>query len=141
MSEVVDEVVIHVATCAGVADSAVCFFAPFDVVLHILVESHVGKGCAVGDACFPLGNLDDALCLDGIGSIEDVTIDDFGIRSGLWNEVEMQELVGTGAIDVDVKIDGEAVVGELLESNFDRFLGFDLLHVCHSLFLPKIQIK
>ena len=86
-------------------------------------------------------DVDDALCLDGIGCIEDVTVDDFGIRGGLWNEVEMQELVGADAIRVDVKIDGEVVVGEFLESNLDGFLGVDLVDVCHSLFLPKIRIK
>ena len=52
----------------------------------------------------------------------------------------MQELVTADAIVVDVEIDGEAAVGELLESNFDEFFGVDGLNVCHSLFLSKIQI-
>jgi hypothetical protein len=52
----------------------------------------------------------------------------------------MQELVTADAIVVDVEIDGEAAVGELLESNFDEFFGVDLLAVCHSLFLSKIRI-
>ena len=67
-------------------------------------------------------------------------IDDFGIGSGLRHEIEMQELVTADAIVVDVEIDGEAAVGELLESNFDEFFGVDLLVVCHSLFLSKIRI-
>lgn len=141
MPEVTGEVVVHVAACTGVADASVRFLAAFDVVLHILAEPHVGKGHVVVDASLSLGDVDDALCLDGIGCIEDVTVDDFGIRGGLWNEVEMQELVGADAIRVDVKIDGEVVVGEFLESNLDGFLGVDLVDVCHSLFLPKIRIK
>ena len=56
-----------------------------------------------------------------------MTIDDFGIGSGLRHEIEMQELVTADAIVVDVEIDGEAAVGELLESNFDEFFGVDLL--------------
>ena len=141
MPEVTGEVVVHVAACTGVADASVRFLAAFDVVLHILAEPHVGKGHVVVDASLSLGDVDDALCLDGIGSIEDVTVDDFGIRGGLWNEVEMQELVGADAIRVDVKIDGEVVVGEFLESNLDGFLGVDLLHVCHSLFCQRYRLN
>ena len=70
-----------------------------------------------------------------------MTIDDFGIGSGLRHEIEMQELVTADAIVVDVEIDGEAAVGELLESNFDEFFGVDGLNVCHSLFLSKLRIK
>ena len=88
---------------------------------HILADSHACKGSVVVDACMSVGNVDDAACLDGIGSGEDVSVDDFGIGSGLWDEIEVQELVTADAIVVDVEIDGEAAVGELLESNFDEF--------------------
>ena len=139
--KVFDEVVVHVAACAGIAFPSVSVVAAVNVVLHVLTESHVGKRQILVDASLSLGDVDDALCLDGIGCIEDVAVDDFGIMVGLWNEVEMQELVGADAIRVDVKIDGETVVGELLETNLDGFLGVDLFDVCHSLFLPKIRIK
>ena len=137
MSEVAGEVVVHIAACAGVAGSSVRFVTAFDVILHVLAEPHVGKGRVLVDASLSLGDVDDALCLDGIGSIEDVTVDDFGFRGSLWNEVEMQELVGADAIRVDVKIDGEVVVGEFLKANSDGFLGVDLFDVCHSHFLAK----
>ena len=130
----------HIATRAGIASSSMILHTAFDVVLHILADSHACKGSVVVDACMSVGNVDDAACLDGIGSGEDVSVDDFGIGSGLWDEIEVQELVTADAIVVDVEIDGEAAVGELLKSNFDEFFGVDLLVVCHSLFLSKIRI-
>ena len=131
----------HIATRAGIASSSMVLHTAFDVVLHILADSHACKGSVVVDACMSVGNVDDAACLDGIGSGEDVSVDDFGIGSGLWDEIEVQELVTADAIVVDVEIDGEAAVGELLESNFDEFFGVDGLNVCHSLFLSKLRIK
>ncbi len=131
----------HIATRAGIASSSMIFHTAFDVVLHILADSHACKGSVVVDACMSVGNVDDAACLDGIGGGEDVSVDDFGIGSGLWDEIEVQELVTADAVVVDVKIDGEAAVGELLEANFDEFFGVDGLNVCHSLFLSKIRIK
>ncbi len=131
----------HIATRAGIASSSMILHTAFDVVLHILADSHACKGSVVVDACMSVGNVDDAACLDGIGSGEDVSVDDFGIGSGLWDEIEVQELVTADAVVVDVKIDGEAAVGELLEANFDEFFGVDGLNVCHSLFLSKIRIK
>ena len=131
----------HIATRAGIASSSMVLHTAFDVVLHILADSHACKGSVVVDACMSVGNVDDAACLDGIGSGEDVSVDDFGIGSGLWDEIEVQELVTADAIVVDVEIDGEAAVGELLESNFDEFFGVDGFNVCHSLFLSKLRIK
>lgn len=139
MTEVADKVVVHVAACTGVARPSVCFLASFDVVLHILAESHVGKGGVVVNARFSLGDLDDASCFDGVCCTKNVFVDDFGIWSGLWYEVKIEELIGSDAIGVDVKIDGEVAIRKLLESKSNRFFSVNLFVVCHSLFCPKIR--
>ena len=139
MAEVADKVVVHVAACTGVACPSVCFLASFDVVLHILAESHVGKGGVVVNARFSLGDLDDASCFDGVCCTKNVFVDDFGIWSGFWYEVKIEELIGSDAIGVDVKIDGEVAIRKLLESKSNRFFSVNLFVVCHSLFCPKIR--
>ena len=136
-SEVVGKVVEHVAAGAGVAISSMGIHAAFDVVLHVLTDSHACKSGVVVDACMSVGDVDDAACLDGVGSREDVAVDDFGIGCGLGDEIEVQELVTADAVVVDVEIDGDAAVGELLEANFDEFFGVDLPVVVHSLFCQR----
>lgn len=54
------------------------------------------------------------------------------------NEIEVEEFVGSRAVDVGVKVDGEIVVGELFESNSDRLF---CLRLCDGFFSSKIQIK
>ena len=71
--------VVHVATCTGIADSSMCLSAAFDVVLHILTESHAGECAVMTDACLSVDEVNHATCLDGVGGREDMTIDDFGI--------------------------------------------------------------
>ena len=66
-SKIINEVIEHIATRAGIASSSMVLHTAFDVVLHILSDSHAGKSDVVVDACMSVGNVDDAACLDGVG--------------------------------------------------------------------------
>ena len=76
-----------------------------DVVFHVLAEPHAGKCGVEADACLTIDDVDDATCLDGVGSRENVPIDDFRILCDFRNEIEVEEFVGSRAVDVGVKVD------------------------------------
>lgn len=137
-AEMVDEVVSHVVAGVGVTVASVCLSAFFDVSLDVLYKAHSGECAIVKDASLSVDDVDDALCLDGVGCGKDVLVDDFGIGGYFGNEIEMEKFVAADTFDVGVEIDGEGVVGEFLETDSDGFLGLQMFDVCHSCFLVKV---
>ncbi len=137
ISEVVYQMDIHVFACVYITVSSVGVVAMLDVVFHVLAEPHAGKCGVEADACLTIDDVDDATCLDGVGSRENVPIDDFRILCDFRNEIEVEEFVGTRAVDVGVKVDGEIVVGELFESNSDRLFCLRLCDGFHKRFFLK----
>lgn len=73
---------------------------------------------------FAVGEVDNALCFDGVGGLHGLLVLHLGKCGVLWYDVEFQELIRADTIAVDVEIDALVAICEFLESQTDGFFCF-----------------